>query len=55
MTSTIPYENGFPPDVKEIQFTHAEGNKTRAAYNHAEYMTECRKIIQCWADWLDRV
>ncbi|GHS90410.1 hypothetical protein AGMMS49957_16360 [Synergistales bacterium] len=30
-----------------------EGNKTRAAYNHAERLDERRAMCQAWADWLD--
>lgn len=55
MASTILNENGFTPDIIERQLAHAEGNKIRAAYNHAEYMPERRTMMQWWADWLDEV
>jgi integrase len=51
--STILNENGFMPDVIERQLAHAERNKVRAAYNHAQYLTERRKMMQWWADYLD--
>ena len=41
------------PDVIERQLAHAERNAVRAAYNHAEYLPERRKMMQWWADWLD--
>lgn len=52
--STILNENGFMPDVIERQLAHAERNKVRAAYNHAQYLTERRKMMQWWADYLDK-
>jgi integrase len=45
--STILNEHGFRSDVIERQLAHAERNKIRAAYNHAEYMKE-RKAMMCW-------
>lgn len=51
--STILNENGFMPDVIERQLAHGERNKIRAAYNHAQYLPERRKMMQWWADYLD--
>jgi integrase len=53
--STILNENGFPPDVIERQLAHSERDKVRAAYNHAQYLPERRKMMQWWADYLDEV
>jgi integrase len=53
--STILNENEFPPDVIERQLAHSERDKVRAAYNHAQYLPERRKMMQWWADYLDRV
>ncbi len=50
--STILNENGFPPDHIERQLAHIERNKVRAAYNHAQYLPERRKMMQWWADYL---
>ena len=52
--STILNENGFMPDVIERQLAHAERNGVRAAYNHAQYLPERRKMMQWWADYLER-
>ena len=52
--STILNEHGFQPDVIERQLAHCERNKVRAAYNHAQYLTERRKMMQWWADYLDK-
>lgn len=55
MASTLLNENGFSPDVIERQLAHVEGNAVRAAYNHAEYLPERRKMMQWWADYLDEL
>jgi hypothetical protein len=39
--------------VIELQLSHAERNKVRAAYNPAERLPEQRKMMQAWADYLD--
>jgi hypothetical protein len=49
------YENGFMPDVIEKQLAHGERNKVRAAYNHAQYLPERRKMMQWWADYIDGI
>jgi integrase len=53
MASTLLNEQGFPPDVIELQLAHAERNKVRAAYNRAQRLEERRRMIQAWADYLD--
>ena len=53
MASTLLNEQGFPPDVIELQLAHAERNKVRAAYNKAQRLAERRKMMQAWADYLD--
>ncbi|NCO50479.1 MAG: site-specific integrase [Deltaproteobacteria bacterium] len=51
--STTLYENGWPSDVIERQLAHAERNKIKASYNHAEHLAERRKMMQWWADHID--
>jgi len=53
MASTLLNEQGFPPDVIELQLAHAERNKVRAAYNKAQRIPERRKMMQAWSDYLD--
>jgi len=53
--STILNEEGFAPDVIERQLAHGERNKVRAAYNHAQYLAERKKMMQWWADYLDSI
>jgi integrase len=53
MASTLLNEQGWHPDLIELQLAHAERNKVRAAYNRAERLVERRKMMQAWADYLD--
>ena len=53
--STILNEHGFTPDLIERQLAHVERNKVRAAYNHAQYLPERRKMMQWWVDYIDGI
>lgn len=53
--STILNEHGFREDVIERQLAHGERNSVRAAYNHAQYLPERRKMMQWWANYLDEL
>lgn len=55
MASTRLHELGFKGGVIERQLAHAEKNKVKAAYNHAEYLSERVAMMQEWADYLDRL
>jgi len=55
MASTLLNEQGWHPDLIELQLAHAERNKVRAAYNRAERLAERRQMMQAWADYLDRL
>ena len=51
--STILNGMGYRSDVIERQLAHAERDKVRASYNHAEYMEERKAMMQEWANFLD--
>ena len=53
MASTLLNEQGYNRDWIERQLAHGEKNAIRAAYNHAEYLPERRRMMQEWADYLD--
>ncbi|HEY0308470.1 MAG TPA: integrase arm-type DNA-binding domain-containing protein [Acidobacteriaceae bacterium] len=55
VASTILNETGFKSDVIERQLAHCERNKVRGAYNRAEYLPERKRMMQYWADHLDRL
>ncbi len=50
---TLLNEQGFHPDLIELQLAHAERNAVRAAHNKAQRLAERRKMMQAWADYLD--
>jgi integrase len=55
MASTRLHELGWPHDAIERQLAHSERDKVSAAYNYAEHLPERRKMMQAWADYLDRL
>ncbi|SEL63938.1 tyrosine-type recombinase/integrase [Nitrosovibrio tenuis] len=55
VASTILNETGFNPDVIERQLAHCERNEIRGAYNRAEYLPERKRMMQAWADHLEKV
>ncbi len=55
MASTLLNELGYNSDWIERQLAHCERNGVRAAYNYAEYLPERRRMVQDYADYLDRL
>jgi integrase len=53
MASTRLYEMGYKGDAIELQLAHSEGNKIKAAYNHAEHLEYRKNMMNEWADYLD--
>lgn len=53
--STHLYEMGYEEKLVEMQLAHAEKKKSKAAYNHAQYLPERRAMMQVWADWIDAI
>jgi integrase len=53
--STLLNEQGWSPDAIERQLAHAPHDQVRAAYNRAQYLDERRKMMQAWADYLDKL
>jgi integrase len=53
MASTVLNEHGWDDDWIERQLAHVETNKTRRAYNAAEYLEGRTRMMQWWADWLE--
>lgn len=52
--STILHEKGFESDIVEIQLSHVERNKVKAAYNFAKRLPERHDMMQWWADYIGR-
>jgi integrase len=55
IASTLLNEQGWNRDVIERQLAHAERDEVRGAYNRAEWLDERRKMMQSWADYLDKL
>jgi integrase len=55
MASTCLNEQGFAPDIIELQLAHSERNEVRAAYNRATRIPERRAMMQTWANYLDKL
>lgn len=53
--STALHELGYESAWIEAQLSHADPNKTRASYNHAEYVEQRAGMMQAWADLLDEL
>ena len=43
------------PDVIEAQLAHGKSGVLGAAYDRTEYMEQRRKLMQTWADYLDKL
>jgi integrase len=46
---------GWPNDPIERQLAHIEPNASRGAYDRAKYLKERRKMMQEWANYLDKL
>jgi len=54
LASTILHEQGYAHEHIELQLAHAPRNAVSAAYNHALYLEPRAKMMQDWADFLER-
>lgn len=55
IASTLLNEQGWHPDLIELQLARKERNSVRGAYNKAQRLSERRKMMQWWADHLDEL
>lgn len=55
IASTALNEMGYRADVIERQLAHMERDGVRAAYNHAQYLSERTTMMQHWSDYLDAI
>lgn len=53
MASTCLNEQGWEPDLIELQLAHAERDEVRGAYNRAQRLGDRRRMMQAWADYLN--
>lgn len=45
----------YPFDVIDLQLAHAAKNKVKAAYDRAKFIKERTKMMQAWADYIDKI
>jgi integrase len=55
MASTLLNELGNPPEVIELQLAHKDRDEVRAAYNRSSKLAERSRLMQAWADHLDKL
>jgi integrase len=55
LISTALNEFGYDSDHVERQLAHGDPDKIRGTYNKANYLAQRRKMMQDWADYLDRL
>lgn len=55
MASTLLNEKGQNRDWIERQLAHSGADAVRAAYNHADFLDGRRKMMQFWANYLDKL
>ncbi|MGH8185039.1 MAG: hypothetical protein ACREUC_00635 [Steroidobacteraceae bacterium] len=48
-------EQQWNKDAIELQLAHMERDETRESYNAAKHLPLRRKMMQAWADHLDRL
>lgn len=54
IASTILHEQGYAHEHIELQLAHAPRNAVSAAYNHALYLEPRARMMQAWANFLER-
>ena len=52
--STILNGRDYAPDVIEVALAHLDDGEVRRAYNRAKYWPQRTKLLQDWADLLDK-
>lgn len=55
MAATLLSEQGWSADAIERQLSHLDPRPIRRAYNFAEYLIERKRMMQAWADYLDKL
>ncbi|MBS0570193.1 MAG: tyrosine-type recombinase/integrase, partial [Proteobacteria bacterium] len=55
LVSTALNELGYESDWVERQLAHGDPDKIRDTYNKAAYLEPRRKMMQAWADYLDKL
>lgn len=52
MMSTILHEHGFESAWIEMQLAHVDKNSIRGTYNHAQYISKRKEMLQWYSDFI---
>jgi integrase len=55
IASTFLHEKGYNTEHIELQLAHITGNDVKRAYDHSKHLVARRKLMQDWADHLDKM
>ena len=55
MASTLLHENGWEHEIIELQLAHTRRDRVAAAYDRSRRLPDRRKMMQWWADYLDKL
>ena len=55
VASTYLHEAGYEDDWIELQLHHVPENEVKSAYNWAKYLPQRKKMMQDWADHMDKL
>ena len=53
--STIMEKLGYRHEVPDLQLAHAKRGDVARAYDRAKFLSERTKMMQEWADYLDKI
>jgi integrase len=53
--TTIMEKLGYRHEVVDLQLAHTKGDKIRAAYDRTKFLSERRKMMQNYADYIDQI
>lgn len=53
--STIKERLGYRHEIPDLQLAHSKGNKIDAAYDRTKFTEERTKMMQDWADYIDKI
>lgn len=53
--STIKEHLGYRHEIPDLQLAHSKGNKIDAAYDRAQFIGERTKMMQEWADFIQKM
>jgi integrase len=53
--STLLHEMGWPPEVIELQLSHAQRSQVAAAYNRSARLEERKSMMRAWAEYLEKL